>query len=125
MSIPITHDLKDAKLTAAVSIPAAASTTVSSEPIDIGQEGGIDECQLVIECPAPGTDAVVTFTVLSSTTPDGSYSACSFACHATGSEPVKFRNRVPLDAHRYIKLQAVTGSTAPAAAVTATMSLCV
>ncbi len=123
MSIPITHDLRDAKLTATLAIPATASTTATSTPIDIGQDGGIDACQLVIECPAPGTGATVTFTVLSSATPDGEYTESSYAIPATGTEPVKYRNRVPLDAKRYIKLRAVTGATAPAAAITATLSL--
>ncbi len=125
----INYDLKDALLTSTLSIPATASTTVTTETaIDAGQAGGLDNCQLVIECPALAkANAGVTFPVMSCSTPDGTYAATSasvtISTTTATDKATTTRLRVPLDAQRYLKLRAVTGSTARDAAITAEFSL--
>ncbi len=121
----IKYDRQDALLTATVQVPATASQTVTSEAvIDAGFPGSIDECQLVIEVPAIGSAGTVTLTVLSSDAADGEFSPTSAVFTAANADaPAEFRSRMPLDAKKFIKLQAVTDATAPGSAIAANLTL--
>ncbi len=120
----IKYNRQDALLTATVTVPASASQTVTSPAIDAAMPGGIDECQLVIELPAIGSAGTVTLTVLSCASLDGQFTPTGAEFTASNEDrAIEFRSRMPLDAHRYLKLRAATSATAPANTIEAKLTL--
>ena len=120
----IKHDIRDAALTSTVEVGTTAAKTTTGGVFDGCQNGGVDECNLVIEMPAlTGSGATVTLTVQSCETPDGTFTDTSLSVTGSATAPVAVRERFPLAAKRYLRLKAVTGSTAPTAAVVACLTL--
>ncbi len=116
---PINHTRQDELLTARLKTPAAGANA-TSEVLDLGQHGGIDEAALVIEHPAmPALVATknVTFTVEHSadgetyaTLPGVTLVATGATGNGVAANAATFR--IPYAANRYLRLKAVTDASA-------------
>ncbi len=116
---PIRHTRKDELLTARLKTPAAGANA-TSEVLDLGQLGGIDEAALVIEHPAmPALVATknVTYTVEHSadgetyaTLPGITLVATGATGNGVAANAVSFR--IPYATNRYLRLKATVDASA-------------
>ncbi len=109
------------ELVTRVTSSTAASTAVTGEHIiDVRETGGMERSQMIVTAPAAAQP--LQLEVTGSDVRDGTY-AKVLSWKTTADADFEYRDRLPLDCPRYLKLAVTTGATAPAAAVQITLRI--
>lgn len=117
----VKHDHWDMMLTAkAVSSATASATVAGNRVIDIEEQGGLEESQIVLTCEA--ADKAVTLKMLGADEENGTFAEV-LKFTTTPEVDFIYRERTPLNCPRYLKLEVVTGAAAPTKPVTAVLRL--
>ena len=130
MSAPFIANLRDADLIATKALPSAASTTVTSSAIDLGERA--KAVDVVAEVPAlsatilPDTRTMTTTVEVSNDSAFGTYSTISTTVQtgasSAGAAAISVRASVP-PVFRYARAKVVSGaSTTDASALSATFA---
>lgn len=130
MASPFISSVKDANLTVTKALPAAASTTVTSDAIDLGENAAAID--VVVSVPAlsatilPNAKTLTTAVEVSNDSAFGSYSTISTTVQtgasSAGAAAISVRASVP-PVFRYVRAKCVTGVDATnASALSATLA---
>lgn len=120
----ITHNRIDDAQKCEVESSTSTSTGVTSTGyIDLYQNGGVDEENLILSWD-DAADQALTIDIMTCDTLTGTY-ASVHTVTTTASTADKVQIRVPLACKRYLKLKVTTGATAPTDAGSAVLRLAV